>query len=115
MLKISKNDTVIIQSGKDRGKKGKVTQVFAAERMVVVDGVNKIVRHLKAPRRGEAGQRIEVFAPIQVANVALVCPSCGKPTRVGFSQQGTGESAKKVRICRKCKKPVIIKTEAKKK
>ncbi|MFH0830863.1 MAG: 50S ribosomal protein L24 [Parcubacteria group bacterium] len=115
MLKIARNDIVLVRSGKNRGKKGKVTQVFSAERMVVVEGVNKIVRHIKPPRRGESGQRLEVFGPIPVANVALICPSCGKPSRVGFTLQGTGDKATKVRVCRKCKKPVTVKVEAKKK
>lgn len=111
MYKILQNDTVVVQSGKDRGKKGKVSQVFGEEKLVVVEGVNKIYRHIKPQRKGESGQRIEVNGPISIANVSLVCPSCGKPTRVGFTTKGTGSAAKKVRICRKCKKPITQKAE----
>ncbi|MFO0704475.1 MAG: 50S ribosomal protein L24 [Candidatus Andersenbacteria bacterium] len=115
MLKIMQNDTVLVSAGKYRGKKGKVTQVFAEEKLVVVEGVNKIYRHIKPQRKGESGQRIELTGPISIANVALLCPSCGKPTRVGFETQGTGEQAKKIRICRKCKKPIVQKAAATKK
>jgi len=107
--KVLRNDTVLVRSGKDRGKKGKVVQIFPDERMVIVEGVNKIVRHLKAPRRGESGQKLEVDGPIPMANVALVCPSCGKPARVGYTFQGTGKERKKVRVCRACGKPIVAK------
>jgi len=113
MHKILANDTVLVRAGKDRGKKGKVMQVFDAEKLVVVEGVNKIYRHIKPQRKGESGQRIELNGPISLANVSLVCSSCGKPTRVGFEMQREGDKAKKVRVCRKCKKP-IVKGEAKK-
>jgi large subunit ribosomal protein L24 len=109
MLKIMQNDTVLVSAGKYRGKKGKVTQVFDEEKLVVVEGVNKIYRHIKPQRKGESGQRIEVTGPISIANVVLICPACGKPTRVGFETQGTGDKAKKIRICRKCKKPIVAK------
>lgn len=111
MIKIARNDTVLVRSGKDRGKKGKVLQVLPVEGLVVVEGVNKIVRHLKAQRRGEHGQRLEINAPIQLANVVLMCPNCHKPSRVGFSEQGD----KKVRVCKQCKKPVMAKKEEPKK
>lgn len=115
MQKILPNDQVMVRSGKYRGKKGMVTQVFDAERMVVVEGVNKIYRHIKPQRQGESGQRLEVDGPISIANVALVCPSCNKPTRVGFTVQGEGDKAKKVRVCRKCDKPITKTEPAKKK
>jgi large subunit ribosomal protein L24 len=108
MYKIQRNDMVKVASGKDRGKKGKVTQILPEAGMVVVEGVNKVFRHIKPQRRGEQGQRIEVFGPIHMANVQLICPNCSKPSRVGFMMQGTGAAAKKVRVCRKCKKPITV-------
>lgn len=115
MLKIARNDTVLVRSGKDRGKKGKVLQILPEERLVVVEGVNKIVRHIKPRRRGEHGQKIELNGPVQLANVSLICPNCSKPARVGFLLQGTGRDAKKVRLCKKCKKPLQVKKEETKK
>ena len=114
-MKLLRNDTVLVRSGKDVGKKGKILQVFPHERLVVVEGVNKIVRHLRPQKRGESGQKLEVDGPIPMANVALICPSCGKPTRVGFGFQGTGKDKKKVRICHKCSKTVVPKPLEKKK
>jgi large subunit ribosomal protein L24 len=115
MLKIQKNDTVVVRSGKGRGKKGKVLQVLPTERLVVVEGVNKVFRHIKPQRRGEKGQRIEVNGPIQLANVSLVCPNCSEPARVGFTMQGTGSNAKKVRLCHSCDKPIVAKVVTPKK
>lgn len=114
MQKIAKNDTVIVRSGKGRGKKGKVLQVLPVENLVVVDGVNKVYRHVKPQRQSESGQRLEVNGPISIANVMLICPACDKATRVGFKIQGSGEAAKKIRMCRKCKKPVLAKLDKKK-
>lgn len=108
MYKITRGDTVLVRSGKSRGKKGKVQQVFINESLVVVEGVNKVVRHLKARKRGESGQKLEVFGPVSLANVVLVCPSCSKPSRVGFGWQGTGDNKTKVRVCKACKKPITL-------
>jgi large subunit ribosomal protein L24 len=102
MLYIKKTkigDRVKILSGKDRGKIGKVTQIFHKEQKIVVEGVNKMVKHLRSKRKEEKGQRIEFFAPLAVSNVAPMCPHCNKTTRPKFEIQGD----KKVRICRKCK------------
>jgi large subunit ribosomal protein L24 len=98
-MKIKTNDQVKILSGKDRGKTGKVIQVFSAENKVVVEGMNLIKKHLRARSQSEKGQVIELSAPMVIGKVALVCPKCGKATRVGYNTEGD----KKVRICRKCK------------
>ena len=98
-MKIKTNDQVKILSGKDRGKTGKVIQVFTREQKVVVEGTNLIKKHLRARTQSDKGQVIELSAPIAVSKVALLCPKCQKATRVGY--QLTGD--KKARVCRKCK------------
>ncbi len=86
--------------GKDRGKTGKVTQVFPKWEKVVVDGLNKRIKHLKARSEREKGQRVEFFAPVQASNVQLVCPKCSKPSKIGYKIL---ENKKKERVCKKCK------------
>ncbi len=100
-MRIKTGDSVIVISGKDRGKKGKVTQVFPKEGRLVVDGVNKMVKHLKAARRGQRGQRVDFHGPIHASNVMLADPSTGKPSRVRFELEGEGKDQKKVRIASK--------------
>ena len=100
-MRIKTGDMVVVISGKDRGKKGKVTQVFPKEERLVVDGVNKMVKHLRAVRRGQKGQRIDFHGPIHVSNVMLADPSTGKPTRVRFETEGEGKDRKKVRVSAK--------------
>lgn len=98
-MKIKVNDNVKILSGKDRGKTGKVVQVFKKEGRVVVEGVNTMKKHLRTRKQGEKGQIIELAAPLDISNVGLVCPKCTKTIRVGYKVEGE----KKVRWCRKCK------------
>lgn len=106
-LKIKSGDTVKVLRGKDNGKTGKVTQVFPRLGKVVVDGVNKTIRHLKAQRQGEKGQRVDFFAPVAVSSVALVCPKCQKPTRVGtLITKGQNGEIQKSRQCKKCKETI---------
>ena len=96
-MKIRKNDTVLVITGKDRGKKGKVRFAYPKDERVLVEGVNFIKRHTRA--RGQARQTgiIEREAPIRVSNVMLLCSRCGHPSRVGFRFL---EDGRKVRICR---------------
>ncbi len=101
-MKIKTNDQVKIIQGKDRGKTGKVIQVFRAENKVVVEGMNKIKKHMRAKKQGEKGQTIELSAPITGSNVMLVCTKCQAPTRVGYKFEGD----KKMRVCRKCKEVI---------
>jgi len=97
-VKIRKNDTVLIISGKDRGKSGKVLDVFPKERRLVVENANLRKKHVKPKRQGEKGQLVEVPAAIPISNVKLICSKCGKPTRVGYKFT----EGKKYRICKKC-------------
>ena len=97
---IRKNDNVVVTTGKDRGKRGRVLRVVPDKNRVVVEGVNMIKRHTKAnPQRQIKGGLVEREAPLHASNVQLVCPECGKPTRLGRKILGDG---RKVRVCRKC-------------
>jgi len=98
-LKIKKGDQVQVLTGKDRGAKGKVTRVLPAAGKVIVDGVNVAKKHQRATKATMQGGIIDKDMPIPVANVALICTSCGKPTRVGYKIDGDGT---KVRACKKC-------------
>ena len=99
-MRLQKNDTVKIIAGKDKGKQGKITQIFPKESKIVVEGVNVSKKHLRPRKRGEAGQVIEFFTPLDVSKVKLLCPKCGKLTRLGWQKSSAG---KKTRFCKKCK------------
>jgi large subunit ribosomal protein L24 len=102
-MNIKKNDNVKILAGKDKGKTGKVLQVQPSTGRVSVEGLNLLIKHLRPRREGEKGQRIEFPAFIAAANLAVVCPKCGRPARVGYQTlKLEGKPAKKVRICKKC-------------
>ena len=97
-MNIRKDDTVIVLSGKDKGKKGKVLSANPKAEKVVVEGVNVAAHHRKPRKQGEEGGIIRRETPIYASKVMLVCPKCGKPTRVGH----TVVDGKKVRACKKC-------------
>jgi len=102
-MNIKKNDKVKILAGKDKGKIGKVLQVIPSERRASVEGLNLLIKHLRPRKNGEKGQRIEFPAFMNIANLALVCPKCGRPTRVGAKVTKTeGGKSKKFRVCKKC-------------
>ena len=97
---IRKNDNVVVTTGKDRGKRGRVMRIVAEKNRVIVEGVNLIKRHTKPnPQRNVKGGVVEREAGVHASNVQLVCPECGKPTRIGRKVLGDG---RKVRVCRKC-------------
>ncbi len=101
MNKIKTDDTVQILLGKDNGKTGKVQRVMPKKGKVVVEGINIFKRHVRKMGQMEGGI-IDIQKPVNISNVALVCPNCKKPTRVGFLEKG-GE---KVRVCKKCNKEI---------
>ncbi len=101
-MKLKKGDQVIVTIGKDRGKQGKVEQILPDRYAVVVTGVNQYKRHEKKKDQSKPGGIIERAYPLHMGKVALVCPSCHKPTRVGFLLTKND----KVRICRKCKQKI---------
>jgi large subunit ribosomal protein L24 len=97
---IRKNDNVVVTTGKDRGKRGRVVRIVSDKNRLVVEGVNMMKRHTKAnPQKNIKGGLVEREAPLHASNVQLVCPECGKPTRIGRKVLGDG---RKVRVCRKC-------------
>ncbi len=98
-MKIRKDDTVLIISGKDKGKKGKILRAFPKEKKVLIDGINIKKRRNKPKKQGEKGEIVEIPAPIDVSNMKLICPKCGEAVRIGYSI----EAKKKYRICKKCK------------
>lgn len=98
-MSIRKDDKVILLSGGDRGKTGKVLKVMPKEGRVIVEGVNMRKRRQRPKKEGQKGQTVEVAFPVAVSKVALVCPNCSSKTRM--LHKITGE--KKVRICKKCK------------
>lgn len=103
-FKIKVGDTVKVLRGKDEGKTGAVTQILPDREQLVIDGVNKMVKHLKSQKREEKGQRIEFFGPIHISKVALICPKCSKPTRVGYNiTTGQDGTVQKNRQCKQCK------------
>jgi len=104
MFKFKVSDEVLITAGRDKGKKGKIQKVLTGENKVVVTGVNIYKRHRKATRSQKAGI-YEITRPVPVANVAIICPKCSKPTRVGFLTEGSV----KFRICGKCKGKITTK------
>ncbi len=95
-MNIKKGDNVIIRTGKDKGKKGKVLTVFPKTNQVLVEGLNMKKRHMK-PRQGEKGQTIDMAHPISRSAVALMDPKSGKATRLGSKEI----NGKKVRIAKK--------------
>lgn len=100
--KIKTGDTVLVLIGKDAGKKGKVTQVFPADGLVVVDGVNTMTKNVRARRQNEKGQRIQFNGPVRISNVMFIDPKTNKPTRLGASII----DGKKVRRSIKSNEPV---------
>jgi large subunit ribosomal protein L24 len=101
-MKIKTNDKVKILTGKDSGKSGKVIKSIPKEGKVVVEGLNVVKKHVK-PANGQKGQTISVAMPIDISNTILICPSCGKESRVGYKILENGD---KQRVCKKCKQPI---------
>jgi len=98
-MKIKKGDTVLIIKGKDRGKTGKVIKALPKENRIIVEGLNLVKKHIKPKRTGEKGEIVEIPAPLYVSKVKLICPSCKKPTKVGYKFVNDI----KKRYCKKCK------------
>jgi large subunit ribosomal protein L24 len=105
-MRIKKGDNVKMTAGKDRGKTGKVIQVFPELEKVVVEGMNLMSKHMKTRRAGEKGQKLEFSGPVNASNVLLICPKCAKPTRIGSKVLVDGSEKRKVRVCKKCKEVI---------
>ncbi len=101
-VNIKKNDTVMVIAGKEKGKTGRVYRVLSKEDRLLVEKLNIVKRHTRPTSTNRQGGIIEKEAPLHVSNVMLVCPKCGKNTRVSHSFEGE----KKVRVCKKCGSPM---------
>lgn len=97
-MKIKTGDNVIVLSGKDKGKTGKVLRADVKNAKVVVEGVNVATKHQAPRKQGEEGGIVKIETPIYASKVQVVCPKCGKATRVGVKI----ENGKNVRVCKKC-------------
>ena len=98
---VKTGDTVVVLSGKERGKKGKVLAVSPKEGKVIIDGVNMVSKHVKPRKMGESGGIVKAEGAMYACKVQVVCPHCEKPTRIAHL---VGEDGTKSRICKKCSK-----------
>lgn len=97
---VKKNDQVLVTTGKDRGARGRVLRVLAEKGKAIVERVNMIKRHTRPnPNKGIQGGILEREAPIQVSNLMVICPECGKPSRLGRKRLEDGRG---VRVCKSC-------------
>ena len=104
-MHVKTGDEVLVITGKDKGKRGKIREALPADNRVVVEGLNIIKRHTKARGPGKPGGIIEKEAPIQASNVMLICPQCGRASRTGhrFLEETDHKGrARKVRVCKAC-------------
>ncbi|MBR6735963.1 MAG: 50S ribosomal protein L24 [Oscillospiraceae bacterium] len=99
-LHVRTNDTVVVLSGKDKGKQGKVLATSPKEQKVIVEGLNMVTKHVKPRRQGETGGIVKAEGAMYASKVQVVCPACGKPTRIAHKVEGE----KKMRACKKCGK-----------
>lgn len=98
-MKIKKGDKVMVIKGKDRGKSAKVLSVFPEDQKLMLEGLNLFKKTMRPKKQGEKGQIVTVPQPVKIDNVQLVCPACGKPTRIGIKVE-PGKDKK--RYCKKC-------------
>lgn len=98
-LHVKRDDTVVILSGKDKGKKGKVMETSPKEQKLIVEGINMVTKHVKPRRAGESGGIVKAEGAFYACKAMLVCPSCGKATRVAHKMLADGT---KTRVCKKC-------------
>lgn len=102
-MKLKKGDTVMVISGDDRGKMGKILKVDQKKNRAIVEGVNFIKRHTRAGTKNPKGGIIEKEAPVNLSNLILYCSRCSSITRASFRMMEGSEGEKtKIRICRKC-------------
>jgi len=97
-MKIKKNDTIKIIAGKDRNKIGKVIKVIPNKEKALIEGLNLYKKHIRPKREGEKGQTVLIPRPMNISNIMIICQSCGKAGRIGYSVK----NAVKTRICKKC-------------
>jgi large subunit ribosomal protein L24 len=110
-ISIKKGDKVMILAGKDKGKTGIVERVFSKTGKIIVGGANIAKKHVKVSKKNPSGGLVEIAMPMLFGKTLIVCPNCGKPTRIGW--QITGKE--KNRVCKKCKKVIKQSTKAEEK
>ena len=99
-VKLKRNDEVVVIHGRDRGARGKVLKIFPATGTAIVERINIIKRHTRAnPSKSVQGGIVEREAPIRLSNLKLVCPECGKPTRVGRQRLENGAGVRSCKVC----------------
>jgi len=98
-MKVTKGDTVLVIQGKDRGKRGEVLSSLPAKNRLLVEGINKVKRHMRKTSQETPGGIVEREATLHVSNVMVVCPKCDKATRVGKKVLDSGG---RVRVCKQC-------------
>lgn len=101
-MKIKKGDKVRVIAGKDKGRDGKVEKVYRKQNKVSLPGINIYKKHIKKNEKMPKGGVVELPRPIDISKIMLICPTCSKPSRVGYKI----EKNKKIRICKKCKAKV---------
>ena len=99
---VKKDDQVVVINGKDRGARGKVLQVSPKEGKVIVEKINMVKKHVKPRQMGEPGGIIDAESALYASKVQLICPKCGRPTRVGHEFTEVKGKTKKMRVCKKC-------------
>lgn len=97
-MKLKRGDTILITTGKDKGRKGKLLRALPKEEKIVVEGINLRKKHVRPKKSGEKGQIIEIPLPIYASNAKIICSKCGKATRIGYKV----DEKEKYRICKKC-------------
>lgn len=107
-MNIKKGDTVLVTTGKDKGKRGTVSRAMPQVNKVIVEGINIAKKHIKPQGQTRQGGVIDKAMPLQVSNTMLICTECGEPTRVGHERRpvGADQKVRVVRICKKCHKVI---------
>jgi large subunit ribosomal protein L24 len=113
-INIKKGDTVLIITGKDRGKQGLVSRAMPQANKVIVEGLNVVKKHVRPQGQTRQGGVIEKAMPIHVSNTMLICSECGEPTRVGHDRRpmGVDQKIRLVRVCKKCQKVIEDRTRS---
>ncbi|MBF0329783.1 MAG: 50S ribosomal protein L24 [Nitrospirae bacterium] len=102
-LKIKKNDTVVVLTGKNKGKSGRVLSVHPSKEKLIIEGINVVKKHMKPNKQYSQGGIIDKESPVHISNAMLICPKCSKPTRIGNALLDEG---RKARTCKKCKEVI---------
>lgn len=103
MFRIKKNDIVMVTSGKDRGKTGKVLQIDRDESLALIEGVNLAKKHIRRTKENQQGGLAEVERPLSISNIMPYCKNCNRPVRIGYA---AAKDNAKSRFCKRCKQPI---------